>query len=91
MNKKTTNANIRFDPTEWKAFKAACAACGTKPSSIMRDLCVAAVAYASTTCKNGRWYPPKLVPDVPASVSGNVVQIHNGHGDQRAVVRKRKG
>lgn len=86
--KKVERLEVRADSETLEAFTKACDSVGRSLSSILRDLMAAAIPYIENTCKNGRWYPPRLVPDVPGTPA-TVNTVVNGHGNRvRATVRK---
>jgi hypothetical protein len=77
--KKLQMVCLRTTEGEQDAFRAACSAAGVPASAVIRDLCKAAVPYMERYCKNGRWYPPRLVPDVPEDAGHGITQVVNGH------------
>jgi hypothetical protein len=96
--KKISRIDFRGTPEEMQGFKASCDACGVKASAVIRDLCRAATFYMKENCQDGRWRPPVLITERESArldtrlVSGEVVQIHNGNGHQKAQnARKRRG
>lgn len=79
---------FRSDPERWAAFTAACEALKVDPSSVIRDLCTAAIPYMAQNCPPGRWIAPSLVPFGACDKAAEVVQVHNGNGHQVAKTRK---
>ena len=67
--KKTDQINIRGSDADLGAFRRLCDTSGFETSEILRDLMRAALDYIPAYCANGRWYPPRLVPDTPAKTA----------------------
>lgn len=89
---------LRVDDEANNAFESACSKCGISMSAVIRDLCRAATLYMAANCQDGRWRPPVLITERESArldartVSGEVIQIHNGNGHQKAQnARKRRG
>lgn len=85
--KKADRLQMRGEPAEMEAFRNACASAGLKASAVMRHLCRAAIPYMATYCQGGTWYPPRLVPDVPAAALRMVAEDRETYktreGEQR--------
>ena len=87
---------LRTDPDEWQAFETACRSVRTTPSAVIRDLLNAAAAYIPAYCATARrWYPPRLVPDTPASAAdypvgaATPITVRNGNGHCNVRINKR--
>jgi hypothetical protein len=63
---KTARLQMRLDAEKEARFSAAADRLNMSRSQIIRDLLRAAADYIE---QYGRWYPPKLVPDIPAEVA----------------------
>lgn len=90
--------NLRADPDEWAAFEQACRSVRATPSAVIRDLINAATCYIPTYCASARrWYPPRLVPDTPASApdypvdTAAPITVRNGNGHCNVRINKRIG
>lgn len=93
--KKTDQLNIRGSDADLGAFRRLCETSGFEVSDIVRDLMRAALCYIPTYCSNGRWYPPRLVPDTPASAAdfpvgaATPITVRNGNGHCNVRINKR--
>jgi hypothetical protein len=88
--KRTKRLELRLEPELLKNFQTACDSLGYSHASVIRDLIASACTYITETCK-GRWFPPRLVPDMPETTpTATIVQVHNGNGHQKALIKKRQ-
>ena len=67
MNKADV-MKLRVEEPIRQAFRDACESANETQSRVIRDFMRAVPSYIERM--GGRWYPPKLVQDVPASTSG---------------------
>ncbi len=58
--KKVARIEFRSTPEQLSEFSEACKKVEVSASTIIRDLCKAAIPYMATQCKDGQWRPPVL-------------------------------
>lgn len=95
--KKTDQINIRGSDADLGAFRRLCDTSGFETSEILRDLMRAALDYIPAYCANGRWYPPRLVPDTPSSApdcpygAATPISVRNSNGHCHVRISKNIG
>lgn len=68
--KKSARFDLRLDAETAERFNAAASRLDMSRSRIFRELLIAAAEYIE---KYGRWYPPRLVPEVPEEVGPTAI------------------
>ena len=83
--KKGALVQIRLPDDLKDAFAERCSVAGISHSEAMRQLVQAATAYVD---EYGRWYPPKLIPDIPQIVRPALQQVAESKGHYSVKLRK---